>query len=66
MKVVVNGEVRDCAEGTTLATLLSALQAAPERVATLVNDAVVSHADREEAVLKDGDRVEILVFAGGG
>ena len=66
MNVQVNGEALERPAGETLAALLVALGAGNGRVATLVNDDVVSTAARATQILVDGDRIEILTFAGGG
>jgi len=46
--------------------LLKTLVPGAARVAVLVNDTVVKAERRESHLLKDGDHVEILAFAGGG
>jgi sulfur carrier protein len=66
MKLVVNGESVAKPDGLTVLGLLRDLGAIQTRVAVVVNDQVVPSERREACVLKDGDRVEILTFAGGG
>lgn len=66
MKLTVNGEVHDLAEVRTVQQLLDRLVRGGGRVAVVVNDDVVPASGRAEHVLNDGDRVEILTFAGGG
>ena len=66
MKLIVNGESRQTAEATTMATLILQEGADPGRVAVLLNDRVVPAYDRETTVLSEGDRVEMLTLAGGG
>jgi sulfur carrier protein len=64
--LTVNGAPhRHDGEGT-LASLLGELGANPRRVAIMVNDEILHGADRDRRVLKEGDRVEVLMFAGGG
>lgn len=53
-------------EGGTLEALLRQLDANDDRVATMVNDEVIPKEDRPRTRLGEGDRVEVLVFAGGG
>lgn len=53
-------------ESTTLPILLEKVGADPRRVAVVVNDSVVPAAKRTQFRLSDGDRIEILAFAGGG
>ena len=66
MKVYVNGEAMERPAGETLAALLAALGTGCGRVAALVNDEVVPAAAHATQYLAEGDRVEILTFAGGG
>ena len=66
MRVMVNGESMECEADTTLASLLRQCQADGDRVATMLNDTVISKDDRPTASLHEEDRVEILAFAGGG
>ena len=53
-------------EGATVGELVRRLALAPERVAVEVNREVLRRARWEEAVLAEGDRVEIVHFVGGG
>ena len=53
MRIELNGEPFDCAEGTTLLALIRARGFEPERVAAA-------------AELRAGDRVELVHFVGGG
>ncbi len=66
MQLIVNGESVNLPGVTTMASLLEALHVRADRVALLVNDDVVPPAARATFVLHEGDRVEILTFAGGG
>ena len=66
MRVEVNGEPREVADGARLAELLEALAVDRLRVAVEVNAEVVRRARHHEVVLKPGDRVEIVTFVGGG
>ena len=66
VKLTVNGESADYEGEPTLAVFLLAKGADPDRVAVMVNDEIVPRVARAARVLRDGDRVEILVFAGGG
>ncbi|HET6633826.1 MAG TPA: sulfur carrier protein ThiS [Streptomyces sp.] len=66
MTVIVNGERRELAEGTTLATVVASLAAAPSGIAAALNETVVPRGRWSEAVLADGDRVEILSAVQGG
>ena len=66
MRIVVNGEARDAADGLTLVRLVETLGAPPARVATVVNGDLVRAPNRAARRLQDGDRVDVLAFAPGG
>ena len=66
MRVELNGESKELAEGSTLLSLIEQLSLAPERVAVELNRDVVRRADWPATQLSDGDRVEIVHFVGGG
>lgn len=66
MRLLVNGEAVEQQGPLTLQQLVDALRPGGGRVATLVNDAVVPAAARASRLLADGDRIELLTFAGGG
>ncbi|MFD7531405.1 MULTISPECIES: sulfur carrier protein ThiS [unclassified Streptomyces] len=64
--VSVNGEARPLAAGTTLASLVATLTDAHSGVAAAVNETVVPRGRWSTAVLRDGDRVEVLTAVQGG
>ena len=64
--VVVNGEPRTVAHGTTVATLIESLGLADRRVAVERNREVVPRAQHSSTVLAAGDRLELVTFVGGG
>ena len=66
MEVVVNGEKQELPEGTTALGLLETLKIAPERVVVELNMKILKREERQVAVLKQGDIVEIVHFVGGG
>ena len=66
MQIQVNGEPRDVPDSATLDALVQHLALAPERLAVELNQRVVRRADWPETILKEGDRVEIVHFVGGG
>lgn len=66
MTVIVNGERRELAEGTTLAAVVASLAAAPSGIAAAVNETVVPRGRWSDAILADGDRVEVLSAVQGG
>jgi thiamine biosynthesis protein ThiS len=66
MKIILNGEVYDSVSGGNLLKLIEETGAVSTQVAVLVNDDVVPKDKRSSFVVKAGDRVELLSFAGGG
>ena len=65
VSIVVNGEARSVATGTTVSALIDAL-GLTGRVAVERNREVVPRAHHATTVLGDGDRLEIVTFVGGG
>jgi sulfur carrier protein len=65
MRIEVNGKKREVA-AETLAALLCELEYDERHVATALNQSFVRKADRGEARLKEGDRIEIVSPRQGG
>jgi thiamine biosynthesis protein ThiS len=66
MKLQLNGEQRDFADGLNLAALVEHLGMKPDRVAVELNLEIVPRANWQGTSLKDGDKLEIVHFVGGG
>lgn len=66
MKLTVNGEAQEAAEGATILTLLKSLGLRPEIVAVEVNGELVPRATHGEKCLSEGDQVEFVTLVGGG
>ena len=66
MQILVNGERRDAALGTTVADLLRELEIRADRVAVEVNLEVLDRQEFAQRGLREGDRIEIISFMGGG
>ena len=66
LRVVVNGEERSVPDGSTVASLLESMLLAAARVAVEHNRRVLRRDEHTGACLRDGDRVEIVHFVGGG
>ena len=67
MRIVVNGELFEMPPAETISGLLRELKFDSARVAAVeVNLSIVRKADFSEFKLKDGDKVEIVNFVGGG
>jgi thiamine biosynthesis protein ThiS len=64
-EIHVNGEPRQVEPGTTVASLLAALELRG-RVAVERNREVVPRAEHEKVELCPGDRLELVTFVGGG
>jgi len=66
MRVTVNGEAREIAQGTTVRGLIELLDLAGGPVAVERNGDIVPRAEHPSAALAEGDVVEIVHFVGGG
>ena len=66
MTIQVNGESRGVGDGQTVAALLHELEIRADRVAVELNLEILDRKDFETRGLREGDRVEILSFIGGG
>jgi thiamine biosynthesis protein ThiS len=62
----INGEPRDFADGLSLAMLVEQLGMKSDRVAVELNLEIVGRTAWTATVLKDGDKLEIVHFVGGG
>lgn len=66
MQILVNGERRNATLGTTVDDLLRELEIRSDRVAVEVNLEVLDRQEFARRGLRDGDRIEIISFIGGG
>ena len=66
MKIVVNGETREFNEGVTLLEVLQSLSLEDKVMAAAVNMNIVKQDDWKSYIIKDGDKLELLDFVGGG
>lgn len=66
MDVIVNGETETCAEAISVADLLRARGHDPKTVVVEHNGDIVPAAAFADTRLRDGDRLEIVQFVGGG
>jgi sulfur carrier protein len=66
MKIRVNGEEKEIADGLSLARLLEELLIRPGRVVVELNRDIVSRDAHGSTLLKEGDALEIVHFVGGG
>ena len=66
MKIRVNGEEKEIADGLNVARLLEELQIRPGRVVVELNRNIVSREAHGLTLLNEGDALEIVHFVGGG
>jgi sulfur carrier protein len=70
MTLEINGEARTFidspSQSFTLAALIESLNMKPDRVAVEVNREIAPRDSWPQKVLRDGDRLEIVHFVGGG
>jgi thiamine biosynthesis protein ThiS len=66
LRIHVNGESRELSARLSLQQLMTDLSLPHERVAIELNHEVISRAAWATTDLKDGDRIEIVHFVGGG
>jgi len=66
MQIVLNGKPESIVEPMTVAELLRGKELAPIRVAVEINEELIPRRTFVETILRDGDRVEIVTFVGGG
>ncbi|HEY3102107.1 MAG TPA: sulfur carrier protein ThiS [Pyrinomonadaceae bacterium] len=67
MQIQINGEQREFAQSSiALSELIEKLSLAPQRIAIEVNRQIIRRDEWESTSIKDGDRVEIVQFVGGG
>jgi thiamine biosynthesis protein ThiS len=66
VKITINGKTETADGAATLADLLNRLRLEPKRVAVEINEDLVPRARFPETTIRDGDRIEIVTFVGGG
>ena len=66
MTILVNGESRQVADGTTVAQLVADLKLGARPLAVEVNLELVPRSRYAEHQLSEGDRLEIVTLVGGG
>lgn len=66
MQIQVNGEAHEVAERLSLPELVAGLNLKPEQIAIELNQTVVRRAEWPETTLREGDKLEIVHFVGGG
>jgi thiamine biosynthesis protein ThiS len=66
MEIMVNGESRQIADGSTAAVLVADMQLAGKRIAMEINREILPRSQYDSYVLQPGDRVEVVHAIGGG
>ena len=66
MRVRVNGEDRELAEGVSVAALLESMELDVNGIAVALNMEIVRRGEYGDTQLSDGDEVEIVRAVGGG
>jgi thiamine biosynthesis protein ThiS len=66
MKLIINGEDKEVADGLSLEGLLEQLQIRPARVVVERNRDIVARDTYGSTMLAEGDALEIVHFVGGG
>ena len=66
MQITLNGKSQAVDDRATIADLLERLVLKPVRVAVEVNEDIVSRDRYADTLIREGDRIEIVTFVGGG
>jgi thiamine biosynthesis protein ThiS len=66
MRIVLNGESREVPEACSVTSLLTQLRIPRDRVAVEVNLNILDRHAFDGTDLREGDRVEVIGFIGGG
>jgi len=66
MRIFINGVLKEIAGGLTVKKLLDTLKLNSEAIAVELNLEVVSKKEYDAKHVKEGDKIEIISFVGGG
>jgi len=66
MRLVINADEKEFADGLSLADLIAQLGMKADRVAVELNREIIARAQWSGTKLNDGDKLEIVHFVGGG
>jgi sulfur carrier protein len=66
MKIIVNGSIRIFEENATLKSVIQELQIEDKVMASAINMNIIKKENWENYILKEGDKLELLEFVGGG
>jgi len=66
MTIILNGQKKDVPSGLMVKGLLEHLDIKPERSSVDINQEIVRKTISSETAVREGDRVEVVQFMGGG
>jgi len=66
MQIIINGENKEFDQKTTLGDILKKLSLEGKVMAAAVNMEIIKQNEWDRYQLKDGDKLELLDFVGGG
>jgi len=66
MQATINGQVETFDGELSIASLLETKRLAPVRVAVELNEDIVPRRAFADTMIRDGDRIEVVTFVGGG
>ena len=66
MQVFVNGDALEIEDGASVADLVTTLTDDPRGIAIELNREIVPKSAHGKTTLKEGDRLEVVQFVGGG
>lgn len=66
MRIQLNGEPRDIADGTTIRALLDTLDLGNGPIAVEQNAVIVPRAEHASTLINENDSLEVVQFVGGG
>ena len=66
MRIQVNGRPQEVEENLSLSQLIASLNLKLDQIAIELNQKVIRRGDWQNTELRDGDKIEIVHFVGGG
>jgi len=66
MRIQINGDEKEIADGLSVARLLEEMQIRPGRVVVELNRDILAREAYVSTLLKEGDMLEVVHFVGGG
>jgi len=64
--IIANGQPRDIPAGSTIADLLHTLQITHKRVVAQLDGEIVPRETFDQAILREGSKLELITMVGGG